>query len=270
MAFADEKARDGTFSSAAFSSNEPSRTQSGMDSIAEFEKKDLVYKRRIRILRFLSRFISLILSAFMTGVLSFALSKYYLTRHHILPDNSHPWVTPITLWPTFMLLAISIVTVMLNFLTICTYVCGVNAANKMGSVTSFIGYVMLAIHVVVWAVAVGLFKMANTGSDLWGYTCSDRADAIQAKFSSFMNFGQLCMVQNGAWYASIIEAIGYGLTFVLTLLILKRASHKKKLAKAKEILEREGEYTQQIEMGTIYKPGNGTRYMPVAEDARHI
>ncbi len=49
----------------------------------------------------------------------------------------------------------------------------------------------------LWGVTVGLFKMANNGNDLWGYSCSDKADQIQAEVQGFLNFGKLCTMQMG-------------------------------------------------------------------------
>jgi hypothetical protein len=96
----------------------------------------------------------------MMGSEAYALAKYFLTKNHIIAGNVHPWATPTTLWPTIMLLAISTITFVMNLITLCTYICGVGAANKTSSFASIVGYVMLAAHMVVWAVAVGLFKMA--------------------------------------------------------------------------------------------------------------
>lgn len=260
MAFVGEKGGDIAYSTT---------TTPRDDQFSTLEKKDLVYKRRIRALRFASRLASLILAAIMVGILSFSLAKYFLTRNHILPDNSHPWITPTVLWPTFMLLAISIVTFWMNLFTLCTYVCGVGAANKLGSVTSFVGYVMLAVHVVVWAVGVGLFKMANTGHDLWAQSCSARSDEIQKEVQSFMDFGKLCTVQTGAWYISIIEAVAYFLTFIVTILMLKRASHKKKMTRAREASSREASSGAPLELGTVYAPGSRKQYLPVAGDSSY-
>ena len=65
----------------------------------------------------------------------------------------------------------------------------------MSDVTEYIGYAMVAGQVVAWAVATGLFKMANTGNDLWGWSCGTASDAIQGEVQSFLNFGQLCTMQ---------------------------------------------------------------------------
>lgn len=76
------------------------------------------------------------------------------------------------------------------------YICSVQAANKTGDLTIFTGYLMLAIEVIAWAVSSSLYKMADTGADLWGYSCSETADQmILNGAKSFVNFGNLCTAQ---------------------------------------------------------------------------
>jgi hypothetical protein len=94
-----------------------------------------------------------------------------------------------------MLLAISTVTFFMNLVTLCTYLCGIGAANKTSNFFSYIGYIMLAAHLVVWAIVTGLFKMAYTGNDLWGWSCGPESDAIQEEVQSFLDFGKLCTLQ---------------------------------------------------------------------------
>jgi len=207
------------------------------DALAAFEQKDLVYKKRIRILRAIYRVVSLFLSAFIIGTMSYSLAKYFLTRNHLLPNSQQrPFPASTTLWPSIMLLAIAVVTFVMNFLTLIAYLCGVGAANKANSLTSYIGYVAVLIHFIVWAVSVGLFRMAKTGHDLWGYTCGSQSDAIQQQVQSYLNFGQLCTAQTGAWYSTILEAANYLITFATTILIFRRAQHKRKLAQARDVL----------------------------------
>ncbi|TVY34537.1 hypothetical protein LOCC1_G007780 [Lachnellula occidentalis] len=257
------------------SSKEPLRSStrtSGLSHVAEFEKKDLAYKTRIRILRFFSRTFSLLLNAIMMCTLSYTLAKYYLTRNHLIDGKStvHPWVTPTTLWPTAMLLSIATVTFVMDLITLCSYCCGVGAANTASSVTSVLGYVLLCVHGAAWVVAAGLYRMARDGRDLWGYSCSDAADGVQEQVKSFLDFGKLCTMQQGTWYISIIEAVTYLLTFVVTLMVMRRASYKKKLAKVREsTLLYETGYEQNVELGTAYRPGVGEQYMPVAAGAYH-
>ena len=131
----------------------------------------------------------------MIGILSFAMAKYYLTRNNVIAGNEKAWVSPATLWPTFMLLGFAAVTFCMNIVTLCSYACGVGAANKAHAGTTLIGAISLAVHIVPLTVAAGLFRLAETGTDLWGYTCSSRADAIQVQVQSFVNFGKLCNLQ---------------------------------------------------------------------------
>jgi hypothetical protein len=94
-----------------------------------------------------------------------------------------------------MLLGIATVTFFMNLITLCSYCCGVGAANKANSGASIVGYIMLGAHVLVWAAGMGLFRMARTGKDLWGYSCSSTADQIHAEVESFLDFGKLCTMQ---------------------------------------------------------------------------
>jgi hypothetical protein len=204
----------------------------------------------------------------MVGILSFALAKYYLTRNHIIDGNQKAWVSPATLWPTFMLLGIAAITCCMNVVTLCSYACGVGAANKSQTITTWMGIVFMAVHVVSWAIAAGLYRMAQTGTDLWGYTCSSRADEIQVQVQSFVNFGKLCNLQAGAWYASIMQSIAYLLTFIITCLALKRMSHKKKIQKTRDSMAMEQGYNQNAGAGNNYNPGAGNRYIPLASEYR--
>lgn len=59
----------------------------------------------------------------------------------------------------------------------------------------YLGYAVVAVHAVVWAITMGLFKMAKDGSDLWGFSWSAKADAIAHQVQGFSNFDNRCMVQ---------------------------------------------------------------------------
>lgn len=55
----------------------------------------------------------------------------------------------------------------------------------------------MASHVAVWVGSAIAYKAGNTGSDLWGWTCSDGADGIQEVFRAVINFDDFCKVQVG-------------------------------------------------------------------------
>jgi len=231
--------------------------QSGTVSIPDLERKDQGYKRVVRVLRFISRIVSLILNAVTIGILSWSLEQWYTTHNRIIDGGAHPWGTTTKLWPTYMLLGIAATTFLMNIITLGSYICGVQAANKSATATTVVSTILLAVHVVAWAVATGLFKMANTGNDLWGYSCSPTADEIQIQVQSYLDFNKLCNFQGGAWYASIIQSITYGLTFSIMFVGWKRLSHQKKMRKVRESMATEAGFNQNLEMGDVYSPGIG-------------
>ncbi|KAG9230224.1 hypothetical protein BJ875DRAFT_162689 [Amylocarpus encephaloides] len=230
--------------------------------LSEFEKKDMAYKKRIRVLRFATRFLSLILNIAIISTMSFALYKYFTTKNGYY-EGRPTWGSNTILWPSIMLLAIAVVTFSLNLATLISYCrSGVKAANKVSNVASYIGYAFLGIHFLVWAGVASAYRAARSPQDLWGYSCSARADAIQEQVKSFLDFGKLCTMQQGSWFISIVEAIVYFLTFVVTIFMLRRASHKKKIGKMRESLNMETGYMQSHEMGG-FKPIHGKKYMPL-------
>lgn len=154
-----------------------------------------------------------------------------------------------------MLLGIAAVTFLMNLITLCSYVCGISTANKTSSWTSYVIYAMTGFHVVAWGFAIGAFRMGRTESSLWGFSCSSQSDALQPLVQSYLNYGRLCTVQNGAWGLSILEGVAYFVTFVVTIMSFRRRATKKKITKVRENLEMESGYTQQgygQESGTGY------------------
>ncbi|MCJ1287699.1 hypothetical protein MMC26_007051 [Xylographa opegraphella] len=194
-------------------------------------EEDLIIKRRVRVLRFVSRLTSTALSAYMVGSMAFALSMYFTTRDRTISGGGHPWAPDTVLWPSYMVLAIATVTMLMNLITMCFYCCGVDAANKSSRIMGYLGYLVVAVHVVVWAVTAGLFKMANVGNDLWGFSCGPNADAIQDQVQSFLNFNNLCMIQTGTWVVTIIETISYLLLITIYIYAARRALRKRQLKK---------------------------------------
>ncbi|MCJ1404119.1 hypothetical protein MMC11_007344 [Xylographa trunciseda] len=195
----------------------------------KFHEQDLRIKRRVRVLRFVSRLISTLLSAYMVASMAYALQQYFTTRDRNISGGGHPWAVNTVLWPTYMVLAIATVTMMMNIITMGFYCCGVDAANKSNRFMGYLGYIVMAVHAVVWAVTTGLFKMAENGNDLYGFSCSTEADAIQEQVQSFLNFNNLCMVQTGTWIVTIIETLSYILLLVIYIYAARRAMQKRRL-----------------------------------------
>jgi hypothetical protein len=52
--------------------------------------------------------------------------------------------------------------------------------------------------------------------------------------------------------------------------MVRRSSHKKKMAKVKDNMSMEFGYYQNTELETVYSPGAGRRYMPIARESPHF
>jgi len=209
----------------------------GGEDEAAFRKmkvQDEKMKRKIRILRFVSRVISTILSGFMVGSMAYSLERYLNTRNIHVTGVASIWANPTTLWPTIMLLVIAFITFFINISVVMSYWCSIRAANSVDNVGGKFIYGMMAAQIIVWAVTTGLYKYANNGNDLWGWSCGTPSDNIQPLVQSFLDFGQLCMVQTGSFGTTIVETVMYVLTFLTYLYVARRAMHKKKMTKELE------------------------------------
>jgi hypothetical protein len=110
-----------------------------------------------------------------------------------------PWARNTRAWPTWMYFAVAVVSVVLNFLTIFSYKFGVERANVASYVTSTFSWTVMLGNLVVWSVAAGMYRgekdKDGKSNDLWGWTCSAGARAIQKEFVGEINFERYCNVQ---------------------------------------------------------------------------
>lgn len=188
-------------------------------------------KRQIRVIRFLSRSVSTALSGFMAGSMAYSLERYLKTRNIQVMGYSSIWAQPTVLWPTIMLLTVAFTSFVINFSIVCSYCCrGVKTANAISKYSTIFVILALVAEVIAWAVTTGLYKMANTGHDLWGWSCSPASDQIQPLVQSFLDFGQLCTVQMGSFGTSIVQTVGYILTVITYLFVFRRVREQRKMA----------------------------------------
>ena len=157
------------------------------------------YKTNIRLLRFATRTISLLLSAYMIYTMTLTLIMYLSTRNRKFQSSSTPvWgTTPKILWPTILILAIAVTTAIMNIITISAYLWSIRAANKSGDFTTFAGYVMLLVEIVTWGVASGVYKQQDQGEDLWGFACGvkKKGGNVLEEAKAFVDFTNLCRKQ---------------------------------------------------------------------------
>jgi hypothetical protein len=115
------------------------------------------------------------------------------------------------LWPTYMMLGVSAVTLLFNLAVLVGYCCDmcssarnkVATANAVGNWGSKWGYVASLLSFAAWLASSTTFKMMQGGphdvpppNDLFGFSCSDAADELVAKFKNqVVNFDLQCKTQ---------------------------------------------------------------------------
>jgi hypothetical protein len=131
------------------------------------------------------------------------LSTQNTYRTVLLPNGqAHSrtaWAKDTRAWPTWMYFSVAAVSVVLNFTTIFSYKFGVHRANVASYVTSSFSWIIMAGNLVVWSVAAGMYRgekdKHGKSNDLWGWTCSAGARAIQKEFAGEIDFNRFCNVQ---------------------------------------------------------------------------
>ncbi|KAI9724988.1 MAG: hypothetical protein M1812_000264 [Candelaria pacifica] len=198
------------------------------DQLEKRRRRDAIFKKRIRIYRGIARAISVVLSGYMVAIQAMTLAKYYTTRNHMV-GGRNAWAKDTQVWPSVEQLAIAFVTFALNIAIIISYVRGVKAANRVEDLSSTFEYTVSTGQIIVWLVTVVLYKVGKTGNDLWGWSCSDKAAAIQDQFKDVVTFDN-----TSTWYASIAQNALEILAFLVYAATVRRWLNKRKISKMQE------------------------------------
>ena len=143
------------------------------------------------------------------------------------------WAHDSKLWPTYAYFGVAVVSTLLNFATVFSYRAGVRRANVVSQVTSLFSWAVMLANVVVWSVAAGIYRNEKDkngkSNDLWGWTCSPLAQAIQKEFAGEVDFNKYCNVQSASWYVGLAQAGAAVLTVFIYVLVARRRKSKRKV-----------------------------------------
>jgi hypothetical protein len=174
-----------------------------LDAETEYLRtQDSKIKKRIRNLRIVSRTLAVLLSGATLAPITMTLVKFFQTRNEYMVvdgEERTAWASGTIAWYTYMYFGISLVSFILNFIILVSYCCGVKNANKAAKIATWWNGVVLGAHVVVWAISVAIYRYGREPVDgrfvdLWGWTCSEAANAIQSQITN-INFEQYCSIQ---------------------------------------------------------------------------
>lgn len=167
-------------------------------------------KRTLRVLHLIATLTSTILNAVMFSLMTYVNIKFYTTRSHISQDH-RAWPAKVKQWPSLMLLVAALITLSLSLVLLLLNRCQncrkskkpvlgqkekiAVAAEKSWKVT----VLKYAIQICVWATVSTLYRYEKSlhghNNDLWGWSCANKSNAVQAAFDGQIDFGGLCTVQ---------------------------------------------------------------------------
>jgi hypothetical protein len=128
---------------------------------------------------------------------------------------------------------VAAVSTLLNFITIFSYKYGVEKANTANYFTQAFSWVIMLGNLIVWSVAAGMYRSemdkGGKSNDLWGWTCSAAAQAIQKEFAHEVDFDQYCNVQSVSWYVGLVQAGTALLTVVIYVMVFMRRRSKREV-----------------------------------------
>jgi hypothetical protein len=110
------------------------------------------------------------------------LVKFFSTSH-----IAGAWPTDPKLYPTYLLLITSLITLVIDVLSLGERYCGKATKKNVDTMISKMRYALLIFQAVGSATGAGVFKgtqAAGSGQDLFGWTCSDAADQMGSVNSS--------------------------------------------------------------------------------------
>ncbi|GAB1736194.1 hypothetical protein NU219Hw_g6868t1 [Hortaea werneckii] len=170
--------------------------------LQRIEARDSRVKLWIRILKFLERILSLVLSVLTLIPLVMTLVKFFQTKDiYFTVDGTQrtAWAKNSITWYTYLYTAVAAISCLFNTAIILAYISGVRRANAMVDVASKWEYLVQGSQVVVWAVSAGIYRYGREPvdgkfRDLWGWTCSQDALAMQAVVDD-VDFEKYCGLQ---------------------------------------------------------------------------
>jgi len=192
-------------------------------------------KQRIRYLKFILRVFALALAIYSLITMSYTLKRFIDTRDHkVIIRNSAghvlirgPWFKETKIWPTVLLATTSVLSLLLNLVVLIAYFRSVRTANTTSAYFTYISFSITATHVGMWIPTAAAYRIGKTGKDLWGWSCSEKAQQIQFAFKGVIDFKKACNVQTSAWGSSLAEAIFLIFTLLLWWWEYRRLKHQR-------------------------------------------
>jgi hypothetical protein len=148
-------------------------------------------RRWTKIAAGISSTISACLSAIMGAIMIFTVWKYQKTKNLYVKGRTWgPWAKDTVTWPTYMMAAASIATSLASLVSL------VALCRRSKRKAAFFSVIYAIVHIGSWIAVSVVYRVMKTDKDLWGWSCTDAAKAIQKELgSNVLNFENLCKLQ---------------------------------------------------------------------------
>lgn len=157
-------------------------------------QKQQQYTRWQRVSTLLSKLTTVVFAGIMFAIMVYIVVTHQRTRV-VVRGGRTPWPKETKVWPTYMLLGASGVALGLAIFTLAFYCCSFERARRSWKMQ----LVKNVVSAIIWigVSAIYRYEKSTNGvdNDLWGWSCSPKALAIQAEFQDVINFQPLCRAQ---------------------------------------------------------------------------
>jgi hypothetical protein len=152
------------------------------------------YQRYFLALRSSAEALSTLLSIIMFGIMAFVIVKFYSTKDAVFGGQA-AWPPSPKLWPTFLLLLGSVITLLLGIITLIGYCRRPQKARGSWRLV----LIRYGFHIGIWLTITFLYRyekgLHNVNDDLWAWSCGKTAKKLQEELHSTIDFDILCEIQ---------------------------------------------------------------------------
>ncbi|KAF2187540.1 hypothetical protein K469DRAFT_569132 [Zopfia rhizophila CBS 207.26] len=184
---------------------------------SQLQQEITTSKKRIRAVRLLSRASSVIFNSVVFTIMAFVTSVFLSTRTDKV-SSRNVWPAEGKTWPTYMLLAASLITLVIEISVLCFYWFSFYRAERSWKLV----LVQHVAHFSMWLVVTFLYRYEKRLKDVWGWSCSDIAKTLQKDLNGSVNFEKLCDLQEVSWIFSIIETVAKVLFSIVYFIMYRR------------------------------------------------
>lgn len=196
------------------------------------------YSRFQRVTQLASKAFTVVFSSIMFGLMVWVVDVHQKTKDVVRRGRTAwPLNNPTKVWPTYMLLAASALSVLIAVGTLIFYCCAFERASRSWKLT----LLRNVVGAVSWIVVSVVYRIEKSyggrDDDIWGWSCSPKAQAIQAQFADVISFKPLCRAQSHSWRLSVAE-FAFRILFAILMFVLSRK--KERVEARKTLADRTG------------------------------